>query len=539
MARPRKGTHESELRQQVRQLRRDQGQWQQEKRRLQGRLREVEKERERLRRRVEKQEKQIEELKAKLEEARRAAKRQAAPFRRRRRKKDPHKPGRKPGHAAAQRERPPKVDKRVFVPLCGCPHCGGAVREVRDLEPQVVIDVPEPVAPQVTEYINQSGWCAKCHKRVQSRHKDQHSQARGAAGVQVGPRALALAMDLRYRVGLVFRKVAGVLELLLGIYVCAGALVRAAHRVAKRCEPTVQVLIEELREAPVVHADETGWYVMQVLLRSWLWVFTAPEPKITVYVVRQSRGSDVPWGVLTEEFGGVLVVDGWAAYGSLPYPLGQCLAHLLRRCWELLEVQKQGAARVAHAVLRILQAALALVALRHQLAAADYWAAVAQLRGELRAVLEGRIEDPANLRLVKHLARHEDELWTFLAQQGVAPTNNLAEQEVRPGVLLRKLSAGNRTEPGAHTYEVLATVSRTAVRNGLVLADVLPELLCSTDTDHILPLLTAGPLPCRRSLEEDPRDSQGSVRSDGTDLRRPGGGPDRCAGAAARPPPPS
>src|SRR5438552_1852565 len=45
-------------------------------------------------------------------------------------------------------------------------------------------------------------------------------------------RALSLAMDLRQGVGIVYRKVARILELFLGIYVCAGALIRAAHRIA-------------------------------------------------------------------------------------------------------------------------------------------------------------------------------------------------------------------------------------------------------------------------------------------------------------------
>ena len=506
----------------------------------QRQLREVRAERDQLRRRVKQQDKQLKELKAQLEQAQRAAKRQAAPFARRKRKGDPKPPGQKPGHPAARRCPPPEVDARIFVPLCCCPLCDGPVQDVKDLDPQIVIDVPEPIKPRVVEYRNQSGWCAKCKKRVQSRHGEQSSTARGAAGVQIGPRALSLAMDLRQGVGIVYRKVARILELFLGIYVCAGALVRAAHRIAGRCEPTCQVLVQLVREAPVVHADETGWFLAVAAKKPWLWVFTAPEPKITLYVVRQSRGQDVPLEILGEEFGGVLVVDGWLAYLSLLCAKGQCHAHLLRRCAQLLEVQKQGAARLPHAVKRILQQGLALALLRHELSPQDYWAAVEQVRGQMRAVLEGHVQDPANRRLVKHLTKHEQELWTFLALEGVAPTNNLGEQETRPGVLLRKLSAGNRTEQGARTHEILATVSRTARRNGLDLVDVLPELLCSPDPDYVLPVLTAGPLVVPPvGLEVSDAGCQRPVQSPGPDLRLPGGVLGRVPGTNARPPPPS
>jgi transposase len=40
----------------------------------------------------------------------------------------------------------------------------------------------------------------------------------------------------------------------------------------------------------------------------------------------------------------------------------------------------------------------------------------------------------------------------------VDATNNLAEREGRPAVIARKLSAGNRTEAGAETHAVLASV---------------------------------------------------------------------------------
>ena len=72
------------------------------------------------------------QLKKRLEELEREAARQAAPFRRRKRKKvDPSKkkrPGRKPGHAGARRNVPDHVDDNVELPLTCCPHCRGDVQ---------------------------------------------------------------------------------------------------------------------------------------------------------------------------------------------------------------------------------------------------------------------------------------------------------------------------------------------------------------------------------------------------------------------------
>src|SRR5579872_45492 len=367
-------------------------------------------------------------------------------------------------------------DSRSHEPLEVCPDCGSRdISEIVEAEPQVVIDVPEQVKPQARRYHNQSGWCGRCRKRVTSRHPDQHSEARGAAGTQIGPRAISLALDLKHRVGLPFRKVVGVMEMLLNLRLSPGALVRMGQRVAPRCEPTLITLVEELRQADVVHGDETGWYVVFADGKAWLWVFASPEPKITLYLIRLSRGIEVPLEVLGAEFIGTLGVDGWAGYLNLPYNKGQCIAHLLRRCRSLLEVNKQGAARFPLQVKRVLGEAIEVKALQPVLSPVDYQALCAQVHGSLAALLGGRVEHPLNRKFQNHMLNHQEELLTFLDVPGLTPSNNLAEREIRPAVILRKISAGNRTWEGAYVHETLASISRTAERNGRQLAALLPD----------------------------------------------------------------
>ena len=46
------------------------------------------------------------------------------------------------------------------------------------------------------------------------------------------------------------------------------------------------------------------------------------------------------------------------------------------------------------------------------------------------------------------------------------PTNNLAERQLRPAVIRRKLSCGNKTRRGARTFEVLASLAATCRQRG-------------------------------------------------------------------------
>lgn len=443
----------------------------------------------RLRAQVDRLKQQNAELRREVGEARREMKRQAAPFRRRERVSDPKRPGRKKGHPPSNRAPPAEVDRDVNVPLCACPDCGGTdITDVKKLAPQIVVDIPPKIRPEAVRYHNESGHCGGCRRRVRSKHPDQHSTAIGAAGVQLGPRLLALSVDLRHRVGTPYRKLVEIFLLVFGLKVSAGALVRAHQRIAGRCLPTYHALTDAVRRAAVVHVDETGWHIANSTATSWLWVFATVTPRITVYAIRFSRGKDVVTEILGSAFAGILAVDGWAAYIGVPCRKGQCGAHLLRRCSELIDKAKGNAVSFPRQVRDLLRTAILLKASVGLLAPRRYRWFRDKLVDVFERLLQCRLTDPDNERLRKHLANHADEVLLHLDVPELPPTNNFGEQEVRPAVLTRKISAGNRTPTGAFTHAVLATMSRTAKRNDVVLTFTLPALLCSRDHAALLPL---------------------------------------------------
>jgi hypothetical protein len=132
---------------------------------------------------------------------------------------------------------------------------------------QFVVDIP-PVQPVVTRYVTHSGYCAVCGKRVRSHHLAQTSDATGAAGVVVGPRAKALAADLKHRLGASYGKVCEVVNDAFGLKVSRSGWYQADRRLAQQARPVYMELIDVLRECAVVHSDETGWRIG--LLSAWL-----------------------------------------------------------------------------------------------------------------------------------------------------------------------------------------------------------------------------------------------------------------------------
>jgi transposase len=166
----------------------------------------------------------VRKLTGQVEELRRAAKRQAAPFSKNTPTPRPRRPGRKPGAAygrRACRPAPQRVDRVVSVGLPAvCPHCGDQL-EVERVACQYQEDLPPPRSTVVTRYDLQIGRCRGCRRRIQPRHPEQTSDALGAAGVQVGPRAVALAVWLSKGLGLPAAKVARLLGR-LGLKVTPG-----------------------------------------------------------------------------------------------------------------------------------------------------------------------------------------------------------------------------------------------------------------------------------------------------------------------------
>ena len=160
-----------------------------------------------------------------------------------------------------------------------------AMKEAVEVGRQRWIEEIPPITPVVTELVTYEGRCQQCQSKVHSTHPLQVSTAGGAAATHLGPRALALAADLNKRHGLSTRKSCRILEELFGLRISPGGLIQALGRLAHKLTPTYEALIEQLRSAPVVHADETSWWVGGP--KWWLWVFS--NAHTTVYEVQPSR----------------------------------------------------------------------------------------------------------------------------------------------------------------------------------------------------------------------------------------------------------
>ena len=94
------------------------------------------------------------------------------------------------------------------------------------------------------------------------------------------------------------------------------------------------------------------------------------------------------------------------------------------------------------------------------------------------------------LTLAKRLKKHGGSLFTFLYYD-VPWHNNHAEQQIRPHVLLRKITFGNRSKKGIVNHSVISSIIQTAKLNDICSYRILKRILLA-DTlkrDNLLPLI--------------------------------------------------
>ena len=419
---------------------------------------------------IEELKKNNDDLGRRLQEAQRGAKRQAAPFRlaEKKRKTEPKKPGRKGGHRGAHREKPQQIDESIEVALPRCPGCGGAVNDVRPLE-QFIEEIPV-VRPHVTRLRTYEGACANCGP-VRSTHPLQVSTARGAAATHLGPRALGVAMELTKRHGLTVRKACGVLHDLFGLSLSPGGLIKASHRMAGKLKGRYDALCEEVKNSAVIHADETSWWVGGP--KWWLWVFT--NPAITLYRVRRSRGREVIYETLGAEYPGVLTSDCLSVYDGVCHTQQKCYAHHLKAISAAIEQHPRQGEGFLRELKILLKAAMALKKAQPFLPQAFRDQARRSLDEKAEKMLGPPRRDALEESIANRLRKQQDHLFTFLDHPAVEATNNLAERQLRPAVIARKLSCGNRTERGAATWEILASIAATAAQARNSFRDIVSQ----------------------------------------------------------------
>ncbi len=351
--------------------------------------------------------------------------------------------------------------------------CGGTVEVTGQARRHQVFDLPPVIKPVVSEYRLYTGVCRGCRRA----HAAQLPA--GVPSGQIGPRALGLVGMLGTRFQMPQMKIRDLMAQLLGIDFSVGAISQAQGKLAQALDAPVHAAMAEARKAGAVHVDETP-YPGESSKGNWAWSVVLPQAAL--YTVLPSRARYVFTSLLGDRPAGVVITDRYSAYAHLPSERRQvCWAHLLRDFRRIAE--RSGAA--GEVGRRLLGLGYVMFRRRHRLSEADAPSCRTDLAGvrvRVRQALErgaALLGCPRTAATCANLLKIEPALWTFTTHAEVPPTNNSAEQALRPVVLKRKISGPTRSRRGANFIARGFSVAETCRRQGRDLLDYLQRSVCA------------------------------------------------------------
>lgn len=352
----------------------------------------------------------------------------------------------------------------------GCPHCGSQL-EHEGWQDAWVSDIPER-QPRVTHLRVQVCRCTGCGATVRGRHPDVAPDQHGATAHRVGDRTMALAHWMHYDLQVTQRKVATIVQELTGVQITQGALAQNAQRRAGQLEDDYQAEREKIRQSELAHTDDTGWRVAGRNAQLMTFTTETEQDPTTVYQIRERHRNEEVREVLPQDWDGVMVTDRGKSYDAKPLQgvkQQKCQFHVLQSIEKVLDSAAREARQFAEELKQLCQEAIGLWH-EHKEGKTSLPQYLSRSRKLLRRIdehLQARqLADPDAQRLLNELGRHHERgnLFRFLTDPRVPPTNNLAERELRPEVIGRKVSGGSKNWNGARTRERLSTITRTERR---------------------------------------------------------------------------
>lgn len=404
------------------------------------------------------------------------------------------KPGGQPGHEGRHRQMAPveRLTGRTehFPGRCSCGHSFDGSEE-RVGEPLVhqQWELP-PIQPLIYQYDLHRLRCPCCGR---GRLADLPA---GASWSAFAPRLEAHIAMLAGVFRLSRRQVRQVVEEVFGCPISLGAVDGAIMRTSAILKDPWEALRDYIREAELVHADETSWRLKGA--QQWLWL--AASAMAACYRIDPHRSQAAAKELLGEQFGGFVVCDRYAGYHFLDVLQQQlCWCHALRA---LIEISERSGApgrlgkklvKLSREVIKIhhcyLQDGHDLDWLREQLA---------PLRARMQELLgqgaRGRHERTANF--CQGLLDEYDALWTFcdVKDIDIPMDNNAAERALRHAVIMRRVQLGTQSEHGNRWVERILSVRETLRLQDRPVLDYLIQAATAARSGQPLPsILPAGP----------------------------------------------
>lgn len=372
--------------------------------------------------------------------------------------KNPNKNNRY-GHKGFCRKMVPEEDVTSIINLrpekcTGCGNSNFIQPKLKEVRQTVEIPIIKPI---VTEYRSYSCKCTDCGKEVKATFPIETRKVFGAR-----LRSIGALLTGKFKISK--RGVKELLKEVLGITTCIGSVSNFEAETAVILEAGWNNAKEALQKSETIYADETQWKTKGK--KQWLW--QGSDKKRVVFQIDPSRGKKAAAKLIGKDCFANLVTDRWRAYSTLG--LHQyCWAHL-KRDFKKVE-ERPGLVSIIGELLGSLCSYLFKLDKEKnngKLTENEFAESARNLRVEFNYLFnlgvrtdckEGKLGKTG--RFCERILSEEDNLWHFIDEPTIDLTNNLSERNIRPAVIMRKITFGTQSERGNRFVERILTLVET------------------------------------------------------------------------------
>lgn len=376
-------------------------------------------------------------------------------------KGDEKKPGPKCGHKAHFRKLLPSSDvtETISVMPKACPRCGSdKFASERKPHRHQVTEIPK-IKPNITEYRLERCRCSCCGKHFRSQ------LPKGVSQSVLGANLTAFISELSCQYSMPIRKIKRLLKELIGCSFSPATIIACQKRTSSSLKEPYEQLKKDLEEEAVLNADETSWRTHGK--KRWAWL--AAGAKTTVLMLKSRRNRESAEDLLGKDSTQPLVTDRYSAYAPKG-PHQFCLAHWKR---DIESLKGRAEAKNLYETLRLDLGEVFSIWKEYQedqLDETQFRSRTNYRRQRIRETLEYWVrEGPTEhiRKFCKNSLKRFDRYWTYTRVEGMEPTNNKAERELRPLVIRRKICFGTKSASGEEFIARGYSVSQTLMKRGL------------------------------------------------------------------------
>lgn len=368
------------------------------------------------------------------------------------------------GHPDTNREQNEDYSKferrQGYAKTCG--KCHKSLQRVNATKTKVLIDIV--INPETLKLIlsSERQWCSTCKHEINVCHPQS------LPFTEYGLNTFMMIMILRFKSHSSLKNITDVLVLSHGLSLSKSNVSNILSQAKKYLNSRYEKLIKEVRLGHIMYNDETGWLVNGN--SAWMWITANKDT--TVYFAAESRGRQI----MEELYGtskAYSMHDGLASYlKAIPKDKSlYCWAHVLRFTFEeTFEARKYSVEYYFRKKL------VEIYRLKDEILKIPKDKLFIMLEIEIDKLINQKSKLNSINKIQRRLFEQREGLIRALVETPDG-TNNLAERELRPMVINKRISNGSNTFSGMETTAVLGSVIQTLSKHEENLLPTLRDYL--------------------------------------------------------------